>query len=135
MNLKSTGQPIDVFVCPSEPSLKESEDTVNGSSGTTAQLLGQKEGNTPNKVKKPDLDISLASTASYIESPPPQGIQNRVGDDTTLWSPSRDPLVDMESLLQLVPENDTNAVHYYHTLQSETEGLMDLFDIAPMNMP
>ena len=128
MNLKSQDEQIDVFVCPNEQSLQESEEANNN---TTALPLVQKD-DTPTKVKKPDLDISLASTASYVESPPPpQGISHHIGEETTLWSPSRDSFgqQEMEALLQLVPENDSNSVQYYPTLHNDTEGLMDLFDI------
>jgi predicted DNA-binding protein YlxM (UPF0122 family) len=134
MNLKSTGQPIDVFVCPNEQAVQEEDGKASTSNSQTPQLIGQKEVKSPSKVKKPDLDISLASTASYGESPPPQGIQNHIGGELPLWSPSREPLGDMEALLQLVPENDNSSASYLPVLHSETEGLMDLFDIDPINM-
>lgn len=130
MNLKSTAGAIDVFVCPDEHAAQE-----NGGDSQNTTNSPQTEEASPSAVKKHDLDISLASTASYLESPKPNGNPScsHVGEDmgTPLWGRSSvGPSPDMvESLLQLMPESDDGNVNYYPTLHDDSEGLMDLFDI------
>lgn len=130
MNLKSTAGAIDVFVCPEEHAAQE-----NGGDSQNTTHSPQTEEASPSAVKKHDLDISLASTASYLESPNPKANSScsHVGEDvgTPLWGRSSvGPSQDMvESLLQLMPESDDGNVNYYPTLHDDSEGLMDLFDI------
>lgn len=130
MNLKSTGGAIDVFVCPDEHASQDSgDDSQNTTRSAERQELS------PSAVKKHDLDVSLASTASYLESPNPKGNSScsHVGEDvgTPLWGQGSGSSHQdmMESLLQLMPESDDGNVNYYPTLHDDSEGLMDLFDI------
>lgn len=130
MNLKSSGGAIDVFVCPDEQAAQD-----NGSDSQSTTQSAERQELSPSAVKKHDLDVSLASTASYLESPNPKGSScSQVGEDvgTPLWGRSSGPPhQDMvESLLQLMPETDDGSVNYYPTLHDDSEGLMDLFDIS-----
>ena len=122
MNLKSTNGEIDVFVCP-DPSMQEGELMAHKPTQMEAP---------PTKVRKPDLDVSLASTASYMESPLTGSRGDRLmEEDQPYWDQNAciSSSGDVEELLELLPENNVETGNYIPSLEDSSEGLYDLFDL------